>query len=353
MTERGAALVAGATGVIGTPLVEQLLVAGWTVYGLSRRTPSLKAGTPLARFVHVQADLSDPRQVKTLLAGRPDISHAFHCVNDGAASMRRAMIANLLDAVEDLPMFSSLCLFQGMKYYGCHLGPFKTPARETDPRIAGCDFYYGEEDLVQSRRQGREWSWVTLRPHAVCGYAAGNPLNLAAAIGIYGALRKARGEDFAFPAPDAGFSSLFQAMDAELLARAAIFVSTQPQCRNQAFNIHNGDVFCWREIWPAFAPFFGLEPGGPSGETLESFFTGKDAEWERIRQEHGLGNFPFGRLARWTKGEYSGRNSRLCCEYDICADVSKLRSMGFRETIGTRDALLRVLERLRRERVIP
>src|SRR5262245_5501460 len=40
------ALLVGASGVTGTPLAEELLGLGWKVYGVSRRSPVLKPGTP-------------------------------------------------------------------------------------------------------------------------------------------------------------------------------------------------------------------------------------------------------------------------------------------------------------------
>ena len=52
------ALVVGTSGVTGTPLAEQLLLAGWKVYGVSRRAPQLRGG-PFAQFHHVAVDLTD------------------------------------------------------------------------------------------------------------------------------------------------------------------------------------------------------------------------------------------------------------------------------------------------------
>jgi len=99
------------------------------------------------------------------------------------------MITNVIDAVEAAAAnLSNINLLQGTKYYGCHLGPFKTPAKESDPRVPAGDFYYSEEDLVRQHQQCKRWTWTAVRPHSVCGHAAGNPMNLATVIAIYGSV---------------------------------------------------------------------------------------------------------------------------------------------------------------------
>ena len=42
MAKNNVALVVGASGVTGTPLTEQLALAGWKVYGVSRRVPLIE-----------------------------------------------------------------------------------------------------------------------------------------------------------------------------------------------------------------------------------------------------------------------------------------------------------------------
>ena len=47
----------------------------------------------------------------------------------------------------------------------------------------------------------------------------------------------------------------------DVLCAATIFISTHKQCENQAYNINNGDLFRWKELWPKIAKHFGLETG--------------------------------------------------------------------------------------------
>lgn len=348
------ALVVGATGVTGTPFAEELLHAGWKVYGVSRRPPTLRAGTPLEAFEHVPFDLKDGDATRTALARRPDITHIFHCANDGDSAVRTRMLVHVLDAVRDVaPQLENVNLLQGTKYYGCHLGPFKTPAHESDPRIPDCDFYYSEEDLIRARQAGQRWRWTAVRPHSVCGYASGNPMNLAVVLGIYGAMLKHLGRPFAFPGNEACFNALFQVIDAERLARAAIHVSTRAECGNQAFNVGNGDWFRWRHLWPRLAAYFGLEAAGPQAVRLPEFLADHQALWQDMSRNYGLQPFPYERVATWAQGDYRAPNSRMSCEYDVLSDTVTIRQQGFNEVEESGAMFLRMFERYRRERIIP
>jgi hypothetical protein len=84
-------------------------------------------------------------------------------------------------------------LYPGGKAYGCHLGPFKTPAREDDPRYLGVNFYYDQEDLLRTRQQRANWSWTVFRPEEVCGFAVGNPMNLSMVIAVYASISRELG----------------------------------------------------------------------------------------------------------------------------------------------------------------
>lgn len=353
MVSERVALVLGASGVTGTPLVEQLLAAGWEVYGVSRHRPQLSCGES-ARFHHVAVDLTDARATREVLGRCSEITHAFYCANDARAARRVAMLASALDAIEAAaPGLANINLMQGTKYYGSYLGAFKTPAKETDPRVPGADFYYAEEDLVVARQRGKRWTWTAVRPTMVCGYAAGNPLNLATVLAVYGSLLRELGQPFGFPGTAACFRSLIQVTDAELLARAAIWVSTTAGCGNRAFNVTNGDLFRWQYVWPALARFFGLEAAGPQPYSLRQFLADKRALWEEMTRNYGLRPFPIERAADWVQGSFTPPNSRLACEYDFIADTLRLRQSGFCEVLDSEQMFLRLFARLRQERIVP
>lgn len=354
MTNERTALVIGATGVTGTPMVEELLLAGWPVYAVSRRAPMLRDGVPTGRLRHVPVDLTDAAAAQSALGALVDVTHLFYCGNDPNPAVRLALMQNVIDTVErNAPGLANVHLLQGTKYYGCHLGPFKVPAQESDPRVPGADFYYSEEDCVRDRQRGKRWTWTATRPHSVCGYARGNPLNLAVALGMYGSLQKAIGGTFAFPASQGCFDARFNVADSELLARASIWSSITPDCGNEAFNINNGDVFRWHEIWPKLAGFFGLRADGPQTQRLPEFFAAHESTWRKLESTHGLVAFPYERLARWTQGDYYPPHSRFACEYDVVSDLGKARRHGFTEQVDSAEMFLRMFARLRAERAIP
>jgi nucleoside-diphosphate-sugar epimerase len=347
------ALVVGATGVTGAPLCEQLLRQGWDVYAISRRVPLLSATVSSGRLTHFPIDLSDARAIQDGLAAHSDITHVFYCANAPTQELRKAMISQLLDGLERAPNFENINFIQGMKYYGCHLGPFRTPAKETDPRIPNCDFYYTEEDMLLARQTGRPWSWTVLRPHSVCGYTAGNPLNVAVVLALYGSIQKERGEVFGFSGTEASFNSLFQVVDANLLARASIHVSTTASCENKAFNINNGDIFRWSNLWPALADAFDLPCSGPQGYSPTRFFERETTTWQAMVKQHGLKMFPYEQLPRWCLGEYKEPNGRLSAEHDIIANTTRLRKSGFTEVVDSQDMFLNIFAELRAQNVIP
>ena len=354
MAQARTALVIGASGVTGTPLTEQLLEGGWRVVAVSRRVPALRAEVQGANMHHLSVDLADTQATAAAFSRLADVTHVFHCANDPRPDVRLRLLSNVLTAIEAAaPKLANLNLMQGTKYYGCHVGAFSVPARETDPRIAGADFYYSEEDLVRVCQYGKRWHWTALRPHAVCGYAAGNPMNLAVVLAIYGSICKALGRRFAFPANEACFTARYNVMDADLLSRAVIWCSTTPRCGNQAFNVNNGDVFRWCELWPRLAAFFELESAGPSGEALAEFLGAHAKTWRMLSQRHDLKPFPYEHVAQWLRGDYRSPSSRFACEYDVIADLGRLRAHGFRERVDSGSMFARLFARLRNERVIP
>jgi nucleoside-diphosphate-sugar epimerase len=347
------ALVIGAGGVTGTPMVEQLALAGWKVYGLSRRRPAFRGG-PFERFVHLPVDLTDAAATRSALAHCTDVTHVFHCANDARPDVRLVMIGNVLDGIEGAALrLANINLLQGTKYYGSYLGRFKTPAKETDPRVPSGTFYYAEEDLVTGRQEGKNWTWTAVRPTAVCGYAAGNPLNLATVLAIYGSILRELNEPFAFPSTQACFDALMQVIDADLLARAALCVSTMPGCGNRGYNVSNGDMFRWKNMWPALARFFDLEAAGPESYSLAQFLEDKQPLWDAMTRKYGLRPFPFERAARWAQGDFTPPNSRLGCEYDWISDTLRVRQAGFNEVIDSEQMFLGMFDRFRREAIIP
>jgi nucleoside-diphosphate-sugar epimerase len=172
-------------------------------------------------------------------------------------------------------------------------------------------------------------------------------------LAIYASICRELGEPLWFPANRRCFESFFQVMDADLLARAAIYVATNPACSNNAYNVGNSSYFRWRDIWPALATYFRLKAEGPGGEPLSDFLARHEDTWRTIVARHGLNAYPIERAPAWVRGDYAAPNSRFAAEYDICSDTTKIRSAGFSEMIANETMFCRLFDRYRANRIIP
>ena len=345
------ALVTGATGVVGRNLLAHLLAAGgWQVIAVSRRKPDLGGD-----FKHLSLDLLDRTHCVAQLRSLVNVTHIFHAAyveraaREAMVAPNLAMLANVVEAVEAIaPRLAHVQFMQGTKYYGSHLGPFKTPAQEDDPRHAPPNFYYDLQDYIEARQRGKRWTWSAPRPHAVIGFALGNPMNLSTVIAVYATLCKALQWPFAFPGTPASYGVLYQCTDAQLLARAMTWMATEPGCANQAFNIVNGDLIRWKNIWPRFAHFFGLEPAAPRAIRLAQELQDKEPVWNAIVRRHGLQPHRYRDIVSWPYGDIV-----FSTGHDIVSSMSKARASGFREAVDTEVMFLDLFERYRRERIIP
>ncbi|MFD2349536.1 hypothetical protein ACFSTC_09360 [Nonomuraea ferruginea] len=91
------------------------------------------------------------------------------------------------------------------------------------------------------------------------GGATGSAMNVVPVIGVYAALCARLGLPFGFPG---GRSYVWEAVDARIVASALSWARSSPAARGETFNITNGDVFEWRDLWPAIAAELGMEPSG-------------------------------------------------------------------------------------------
>ena len=188
------ALVAGALGVTGRSLVNHLVALGnWG--GHRAVLDAAQNFRTNAQFIAL--DLLNRSEVQTRLSAIGDVTHIFYAALQPAANFfeevapNLAMLTNLVETVEQASTrFRKVVLIEGAKFYGAHLGPYKTPAKETDARHMPPNFYYNQEDYLNDRSVGKGWSWTALRPSSICGFAVGNPMNMATVIAVYAALCK-------------------------------------------------------------------------------------------------------------------------------------------------------------------
>jgi nucleoside-diphosphate-sugar epimerase len=348
MTEHRVAVVAGGLGVIGHALAQHLTQRdGWDVVAISRRKPD---GAGRAR--HLQLDLLDPLETIQGLAAVGATHLFFAAYQDRRdqvelADLHLAMLQNFVRAGAAGAGLRRVVLYEGVKYYGVHLGPFKTPAVEDDPRHLPPNFYYSMEDWLRAEAAGKAWDAVVLRPDVVCGPVVGNGFNVVMLIAVYAAISKELGVPLRFPGSPAAYRALVQVTDSGHLARAAEWAAVGAP-GGEAYNVTNGDLFRWEQMWPVVARFFDMPLAAPQPIPLTTFMNDKGPVWERLVKRHGLVPNPYETIAIWAAGDFV-----LNCGYDVVSSTTKIRKAGFGEVVDSTEMFLRMLTEVRQRRVIP
>ena len=349
------AVVVGALGVIGRYIVERLAsLPDWQVIGVSRRT-----GEPRERVRYIPVDLLDAQAATAKLAEVRDATHVFYAAfqpSAGAAANfaanvagNLAMLVNSVSAIERASdRLERVVLVTGTKYYGSHLGPFKTPAREDDPRHLPPDFYFDQIDWLSAFQRGKRWSWTEVRPQTLCGFSPGTAMSILSVIAVYASISKALGLPLRFPGKPGAFRSIYQVTESSHLANALHWAATTPQCANQAFNITNGDYFRWCNVWPKIAEVFEMPAGDVQTISLVAHMADKAPFWEKIAAQHRLQPYRFEDLVAWPFGDYV-----FGCDWDVMTSTTKARQHGFHEVVDSEEMFVRLLQRFRHERIVP
>lgn len=338
-------LIAGASGVVGAAAMDAFLADGWEVVALSRRRPEIRSKRP---YSHLAVDLRDAVASRSALGSLRGVTHVVYAAlfekpgliagwsEQDQMQTNLAMLQNCLApltaAGNDLRHVS---LLQGTKAYGIHLHPMPIPARERAPRDPHANFYWLQEDYLKQLASGR-FDFTILRPQLIVGSAYGVAMNLAPVIGAYAAICRELGEPFSFPG---GISYVWEAVDARLLANVFVWATKTPAAVGQHFNVTNGDVFEWRNVWPAMAATLGAEPGPDRPRAMAEFLPAHTQVWDRIVAKRDLRPVALPDLL----GE-SHHYADFCFAYGATvlpppAFVSaiKLRQAGFHEVCDSED----------------
>jgi nucleoside-diphosphate-sugar epimerase len=350
-TIKKTALVAGATGVVGRNLLRQLVSdPDWDVIAVSRRTPDVEG-----EYRHIPADLLNPADADARLGELSEVTHIFfsaYTEKPTSAAMvapNMALLTNLMDAVEPAAeRLQHVNLMHGTKWYGNHLGPFKTPAKETDPGHMPPNFYYDQQAFIVGRQKGKAWTWSSARPHGICGLAVDNPMNLVMVLAVYATISKALRLPLRHPGSEANAHALYNVTDSKLLGRACVWMATDPAAANEPFNITNGDIFRWQDMWPAIADHFGMKTAQAQKIDLVHMMSDKGLLWDRLVEEHNLRPIPYRQLVRWEYGNFV-----FSPTFDVISSTIKAKQYGFAEVQDSQEMFLRYFDELRAKRIIP
>jgi nucleoside-diphosphate-sugar epimerase len=342
------ALVVGSSGIIGHAVTETLAAQPeWRLRALRR--------TLVPGVTTVDCDLNDAAATATALRLAADTTHVFYAAYrpepdpQQTALVNTAMLRNVIDGLRaaGAPL-RRVVHFQGVKAYGVHLGPPSTPFYEDDPRHLAINFYQQQEDLLRERSLHGQFSWTALRPDAIVGDIAGNPMNIALVLGVYAALSRDAGLPLRFPGSLHTYRNvLAELTDARWLARASLWAALAPAARNEIFNLA-GAPFRWERMWRKLGAGLGMEVADPQPMSLSAQMPHMAGAWQRLSRVHGLQDIPYEQLVHWGFGD-----AMLNMQWDMVSDVGKIRRAGFTEAISTEDALIDAIRRLQRHGYLP
>jgi nucleoside-diphosphate-sugar epimerase len=357
-------LIAGASGLVGAAAIDRFVSAGgWEVVAVSRRRPETETGGP---FEHVAVDLRDASACRSAFGYRSDITHVVYAAvsetpglvpgwRDLANIERNGeMLRNLLEPLGAASAgLEHVSLLQGTKAYGGAVRPMRIPARERQPRVEHPNFYWVQEDYLREKTARRGWRFTVFRPQLIVGPNYGVAMNLTPVIGAYAAICQAEGRPFGYPG---GPSHVWEAVDARLIGGALVWAATAPAAAGETFNLTNGEVFEWRDLWPALADTLGVPLAPDEPTRLSTFLPAKAEVWDTIVARQGLRPVAMGELL----GE-SHHYADLCFNYGNAegqrnpAFVStvKIKQAGFTETWDTEQSFRYWLRVLMDRKVLP
>lgn len=356
-------LILGASGVVGFSALEEFLDdAQCEVISVSRRQPQVRSSR---QFQHHSVDLRDTKATAALFSTLSDVTHVVYAAlyekpgliegwsDAEQMSINLAMIRNLMEPLcEVAGGLKHISLLQGTKAYGIHLHPMPIPARERAPRDDHENFYWLQEDYIREKAATIGFDFTILRPQLIIGAPYGVAMNLAPVIGVYAAICRELGEPCGFPG---GASYVWEAVDARLVAKVLSWATDAENAKGQHFNVTNGDVFEWRNLWPAMMEVLGVVQGPDQPRSMAEFLIEHAATWDSIVEKQELAKTTIEQIV----GE-SHYYADFCFAYGaqsppLPAFVSaiKLRQAGFHEFFDTEETFKYWLKHLIDQKTLP
>ena len=355
-------LIAGASGLVGAAAVDLFArQPAWDTVAVSRRVPARLA----EGVTHVSVDLLDRHRCAEAFGAMHDVTHVvFAAVNEKADDLvggwsdpeqvkkNGAMLENLFEPLSAVARnLQHVSILQGTKAYGVHLPQFgrpKVPLRESMPRPEHPNFYFLHEDYIKRKQAGQPWHWTIGRSNQVVGGGIGSNLNTLLAVGVFGAVKKAAGLPLCYPGVETGVGDM---VDVELMARFLEWAAGAPSARNEVFNISNGDVFTWLDLWPVIADAMGMQVGAPQRLSVAEEMKRQAGAWAALVRQHRL-------LAPEDLRAFVGESFWLAdlnfsMPVSVVVNTVKLRKAGFHDYLDSEEMVYKWFRRWREERLLP
>ncbi|KAK5137165.1 hypothetical protein LTR08_000670 [Meristemomyces frigidus] len=404
------AIVTGANGISGFHTMRVLLESPqrWTkVWAASRRPPPKEMMDLLPpehreRVEHVACDfLTEPEDIARQLKakgitdvdavffysylqpkpkpGAPVWSNAQELV-DTNCKLNTALLRNFLGALEHAKITPKRFLLQtGAKDYGIHLGPIRTPAVESDPRVTlEPNFYYPQEDMLFQYCQKTGAHWNVICPAWVIGAVNNAAMNALHPLAVYAAVQAHKGEKLEYPGDLAAWLAPGEHSTAMLTGYLSEWAVLEDRCKDQKFNASDTCLLPNNRLWPELARWYGckgsggpelddsklstIDPGdvptplgyGPPTKMRYSFTLSKWAEaevnhkaWQEIMKQHNLSHNPFEDVeAHFMFGDYAALGSTLL-------SMNKARCFGWTGHVDTLESLHKAYGELNLIKMLP
>jgi hypothetical protein len=214
-------------------------------------------------------------------------------------------------------------------------------------------------------------------------------MNLTTAVGLYAAITKELNQPFIFPGSPWFYTTGLDCFTySRLHAKFVLWAAQEPRAGNQAFNVVNGDVQSWQNLWPRLArrfglnipadqfsdrkdddavvplienppladqaPHIGIQGRVPRGEVRSHIDLTKwsqradvRAAWDRLAKRENLQHDAFDKATWMFLNFILGRN------FNIVISMNKARKFGFDGQVDTWDALSDSLDELEQQGILP
>ena len=356
-------VVAGATGLVGYAALKLFgRRPDVEVVALSRRRPDETFG---ARWLPL--DLTDAAACAAFARAHEDVTHLVYAAlyerpglvagwrEEEQIRTNDLMLRNLLGPIETTARaLRHVALLQGTKAYGVHVRPLVVPARENRSEMhEQPNFYWNQERYVRGLQEGKQWHWSILRPVLIVGDSVGSAMNVIPALGVYAAMMRRAGKTkLDYPG---GAGRVAQAVDADLLASAIAWSGESEKARNEIFNVTNGDVFVWPNVWPAIADALGFEAGDHRPLSLDREIRPQEETWQEIRKAHGLvsGSLRDFVGLSFEYADYTMGYGRTEPGPPALVSTIKLMQAGFHEVIDTETMFRKAFSEMQAKKLLP
>ena len=167
----------------------------------------------------------------------------------------------------------------------------------------------------------------------------------------YAALMREMNQPLNFPG---GGRYINAASDSRLIAQAAYYVATNEIAANETYNVVNGDMLVWQDIWKSIAECFSMKVGGNVPLELTKVMPTHEEIWKKIQNKHDLQSLS---LAQLIGSSWQFTDRALAYGLDTPANSVlspiKLHQHGFHGCMDTEDSFIYWIERMQKNRLLP